>query len=144
MEPIHFTIHAKPRTKKTSQRILRFGRFNKIVPSKAYCAFEKAVVPPLRRWWAPREPIASLVSLSAAIYIDADRAADVHAFYQGLADILVLAGVLADDNRRIIRDWDGSRVYVDRERPRVDRGARDDAHGGQQQGDERLELLVGA
>lgn len=120
MEPIRVTIDAPARSKKTSQRILRFGKFNKIVPSKAYIAFQDATVPPLRRWWAGRGALVGPVSIAAAFYVDADRVVDAHGLYEGLADILVLAGVLTDDNRRVLRDWDGSRVYVDRARPRVE------------------------
>ena len=119
MDPLHFTIRAKARCKKTSQRILRFGKFNKIVPSKAYIAFQDSTVPPLRAWMAGRPAIVGPVSLAAVFYVEADRIVDAHGLYEGLADILVLAGVLVDDNRRVIRDWDGSRVLVDRKQPRI-------------------------
>ena len=89
-------------------------------PSAAYEEYERRAAPALRRAWGARAPIDGPVSIAAAFYVDADRIVDVHALYQGLADVLVAGGVLADDNRRIIRDWDGSRVYVDRDRPRVE------------------------
>ena len=37
-----------------------------------------------------------------------------------LDDILVQAGVLADDNRDIVVGHDGSRVFWDKENPRVE------------------------
>ena len=39
---------------------------------------------------------------------------------EATCDILVTAGVLADDNSRIVAAHDGSRVELDRKQPRVE------------------------
>ena len=40
--------------------------------------------------------------------------------YEALDDILVKEGILADDNRKIIRSRDGSRVLYDKDNPRAE------------------------
>ena len=109
-------IEGAPRTKKTSNRILRFGRFNKIVPSEAYLAWRDAAVPQLREqgrlvsWARP-------VNVRAVVYRDANRG-DLIGYLQGLADALQEAGVIVDD--KFITGWDLSRLAKDAVRPRIE------------------------
>lgn len=110
-------ILGKPRTKKTSNRILRFGKFNKIVPSKQYLAWRDAVVPQLQRQHAGRAPIAYPINVRAIVYRDALRG-DLIGFLQGIADAMQEAEVLLND--AFVCGWDGSRLAKDSKRPRVE------------------------
>ena len=113
---MRLVIFGAPRTKKTSQRILTFGKFKKIVPSVAYLAWRDAVVPQLRAQ-AIELGIARPVNLCAFFYRDALRG-DLIGYIQGLADVLQEAGILADD--KWIEGLDGSRLLKDAEHPRVE------------------------
>ena len=96
-----YTLLGAPRTKKNSQRIFK-GRGGQpfLVPSAAYAQYEKDC---LRQIRPPRQPVAAAVNLMEAT-----------------CDILVKAGVLADDCAAIVAGHDGSRVLLDRLHPRVE------------------------
>lgn len=123
--PVTLYVEGAPRTKKNSLR-RRWStdetgkRHLKSIPSEAFDAYEKIALPQLEAQWRGRAPVEQPVNLRCAFYIDADRVVDTVGLYQAIADILVDAKVLADDERRIVVSWDGSRVWVDRERPRVE------------------------
>lgn len=112
---MRIVLDGAPRTKKNSQRILRVGGRRIVAPSRQFKAFEEACLWQLRSWRA--EPIDGLVACAATFY--RDRAVgDLNNFTAAIADILEKAGVLTND--RLIRSWDGSRLEVDRARPRVE------------------------
>jgi hypothetical protein len=116
-----------PRTKKTSNRTFEIGRRCRacyrglrtvVMPSEAWEVWCKTLAPLIRsalplRW----QPIAYPVNCAALFYRDALRG-DSHGFYQGLADVLQHAGLVADD--KWIVSWDGSRLLKDTSRPRVE------------------------
>ena len=54
----------------------------------------------------------------AALFYRQKRIGDANGYYQGLADALEAAGVLADD--KWIVQWDGSRLRKDKDRPRIE------------------------
>jgi Holliday junction resolvase RusA-like endonuclease len=110
-----YVIEGAPRTKKTSNRILRFGKFNKIVPSKAYLDWRDDAVPQLREQGV--SVYACPVNVRATVYRDAYRG-DLIGYLQGIADALQEAGVIVDD--KFITGWDGSRMTKDSKRPRVE------------------------
>lgn len=110
------TIFGAPRTKKNSSRVLKFGKFNKVVPSEAYLTWRDSAVPQMRIAWAGRAIIADPVNVRATVYRDADRG-DLIGYLQGIADALEEAGVVTDD--MWIRGWDGSRLDKDAKNPRV-------------------------
>lgn len=122
---VRLVLPGPPRTKKTSNRIINIpkkggGRgFSKILPSKAFCEWEDAVAPRVAAAFrgAGGEPIEVPVNCRAMIYRDADRG-DAVGYYQGIADLLQTAGVLADD--KWIVSWDGTRLDIDRKNPRVE------------------------
>lgn len=134
---VRFEIESPPRTKKTSNRIVRIkcrdGRtFQKIMPSKAYMTWFKAamrqvlMIRTLARDQGVSLPLSGPVHVSAVFYRDADRG-DLTGYEQALADFLQEplfrpkrngAGVIRDD--RQVVSWDGSRLDVDRSRPRIE------------------------
>ncbi len=114
-----YTICQAPITKKNSQVIAtnRTGR-PFILPSQAYRDFEDAAAWYLRPM--PREPIDYPVNVKCIFYMPTRRRVDKTNLEEAIHDTLVKCRILADDNRDIIASTDGSRVYYDKEHPRVE------------------------
>ena len=112
-----YTLLGAPRTKKNSQRIFK-GRGGQpfLVPSAAYAQYEKDC---LRQIHSPRQPVAA-VNLKCVYYMPNRRRVDLVNLMEATCDILVKAGVLDDDCAAVAPGHDGSRVLLDRQRPRVE------------------------
>lgn len=126
MIAIRLVIIGAPRTKKNHGRVIQRGKRRFHVPSEAHEAWATAAVFQLQvqaRRLPSDLPVVLLpyftapVNLCARIYRDADRG-DAVGYYQAIADVLEDAGIVAND--RLIASWDGTRLYVDRRRPRVE------------------------
>lgn len=112
------TLKGPPRTKKNSQRILRgAGGKPTIAQSKEYTQYEKDCLWQIR---SPPRPLAGPVNVKAVYYMPNCRRVDLVNLLEATCDILVKAGVLADDCATIVAGHDGSRVLLDRKRPRVE------------------------
>lgn len=125
---MRLVIKGPPRTKKTSNRVLKFGRFTKVVPSEAWIAFRDAAVPQLMRQLEQEDAytISTPVTINAQIYRDARRG-DLVGYLTSIADVLEEAAVVSNDV--LIEGWDGSRMLLDRENPRVEIEIRDLSDG---------------
>lgn len=113
--PLTFVILGPPRTKKTHQRIVRCGKFSKILPSEAYIEWNGIAVPQLQLAMKAA-PITCDVNCRA-LFLRQTNIGDATGFYQALADTLQDAGVILND--RFIVSWDGSRLDKDAANPRV-------------------------
>lgn len=114
---ITFVIAGAPRTKKTSNRIVRCGRFSKILPSEAFLEWQKSAAASL--FEAKRLhsfPILEAVNCRALFFRERS-VGDACGFYQGLADLLQHHGIVKNDSQ--VRSWDGSRLLKDAANPRV-------------------------
>lgn len=127
-------IPLNPKTKKNSQEI-RFrkaginGFFKKtkygfkyvgipfIAQSESFEQYEKEC-----RWFLrkPPEPISEPVNVKCIFYRDSERRCDLTNLLEAVDDILVNAGILKDDNFKVIISHDGSRVFVDKIKPRTE------------------------
>ena len=116
---IHFTIPLPPITKKNSQQIVVNKGTGRpfVMPSKQYKDYEGAAL-----WYIPRvpRPIACPVNVRCLFYMQTARKCDLTNLLEAVDDILVRAGLLADDNYTIIAGHDGSRVEIDRTNPRTE------------------------
>lgn len=125
-----FTIDGAPRTKKTSNRIVRAGKRLRVLPSAQHQAWAESAILQLRTQKGaagPRGMSAALgawpfsnqrpMNLRAIVYRDAKRG-DLIGYLQAICDALERAGVIEND--RLIEAFDGSRQTVDRARPRVE------------------------
>ncbi len=110
-------VFGAPRTKKNSSRVVKAGRFTKVLPSEAYERWEAMALPQMRIARAGRPPITEDVNVRAVFYRDAARG-DAVGYYQALADALEKAGVLVNDKQ--IVSWDGTRLSKDAKNPRVE------------------------
>lgn len=124
---IRLVIPGAPRTKKTSNRVVRCGGFTKVLPSKAHEDWFRSAMVAV---WFKQPPITGPVRVSATFFRDADRG-DMTGYMQALADFLQTrklnakgkmirdgAGVIADDSQ--IVSWDGTRMDKDKANPRIE------------------------
>ncbi len=111
--PWRFTIEGAPRTKGNS----RSGMGT--IPSAAYRRwFYKAVEQVLFiRATGTRGTVQVPVIVRATFFRARAGRADLDNFFKALADYLQSAGFIVNDS--LIRGWDGSRLEIDRDRPRI-------------------------
>lgn len=110
-------IPIDPKTKKNSQQIIKVNGRPIIIPSKQYRDYEKQAISYIE---PPENPIDYGVNVKCIFYMRTKRKVDLSNLISAISDILVRAGVLADDNSEIIVGYDGSRVYYDKENPRTE------------------------
>lgn len=112
------TLKGAPRTKKNHQQILknRSGR-PFVAPSKDFVDYQELC---LRQIKTPQMAISEAVNVKAVYYMPNRRRVDLVNLLEATDDILVKAGVLADDCAAVVAGHDGSRVLLDRKRPRVE------------------------
>lgn len=115
---LEFTIPLPPITKKNSQRIVINPATRRpfIMPSAAYKQYEKDAA----RFLYKNIKINTPVNVKCLFYMPTRRKVDLTNLLAAIDDILVRAGILADDNYTIIESHDGSRVYYDKENPRTE------------------------
>lgn len=112
-------IGADPKTKKNSQRIVYAGGHPRIMPSVQYLAYAREAAKELRIY-ATEPPIDYPVNIRCVYYMRTKRKVDLVNLLEATDDILVAAGILADDNSTIIVGHDGSRVKHDKDCPRTE------------------------
>lgn len=111
-------LKGAPRTKKNSQQIFR-SRSGKpfVAPSKEFLIYQEKCLWQIK---TPQKPISEAVNVKCVYYMPNRRRVDLVNLIEATCDILVKAGVLADDCAAIVASHDGSRVRLDRENPRVE------------------------
>lgn len=115
---IKFTIPLAPISKKNSQQIFRPNGMNRpiIVPSKKYKEYEEAAL-----YYIPKNIfINAPVNIKCLFYMPTKRKCDLTNLLEAIDDVMVKAGLLADDNYTIIESHDGSRVFYDKDNPRTE------------------------
>lgn len=118
---IKCVIPINPVSKKNSQQIYMNPRTGKrfITPSQVYkkYRFDAGAYIMQER---PESPIDTKVNVKCLFYMHTRRKVDLVNLQEAVLDVLVDAGMLADDNSRIVVSMDGSRVLWDRENPRTE------------------------
>lgn len=123
---IEFTIPLQPISKKNSQQIMINRSTGKpfIMPSQKYREYQAAAA-----WYIPRivdkrthahTSINFPVTVKCLFYMGTRRKCDLTNLLEAIDDILVDAGLIADDNYTIIESHDGSRVLYDKDKPRTE------------------------
>lgn len=111
-------IKGDPRTKKNSMRpVFAGGRF-RLIPSPAYTDYRRMAL--LQITGRYRHQIGFPVNVKCVYYMQTKHKVDLLNLMSATLDILVDAGVLLDDNSKIVVSHDGSRVMYDKENPRVE------------------------
>lgn len=114
---VRFTVPIAPVTKKNSQRIAVRGGRPIILPSEKYKEYESIAL-----WYIPKrgEAIDFPVNVKCIFYMPSNRLCDLTNHLESIDDVMVKAGLLKDDNYKIIVSHDGSRVFVDKDNPRTE------------------------
>lgn len=115
---MELTILGDPRTKKNSQRLIRTGLKTIPIYSKAYEQYRDDFIRQVTG--DKKHGVAFPVNVKCLYFMRTRRLVDLVNLLEATNDLLVEAGVLADDNSNIIVSHDGSRVYYDRKDPRVE------------------------
>ena len=112
-----FTVPLPPITKKNSQRIVIIKGKSCIIPSEKYKEYEGAAL-----WFVPKRgtPIDFPVNVKCIFYMPNNRLCDLTNHLESIDDVMVKAGLLKDDNYKILASHDGSRVAVDKNNPRTE------------------------
>lgn len=120
MNELRFSIDLPPRSKKNSMQILVNPKTHRpfISPSSAYKAYRKAALMLIPN--DVRQGIDYPVNVQCVYYMETRRRVDMCNLIEATLDVLVDAGVLADDNSNIVAGHDGSRVLYDKEHPRTE------------------------
>ena len=113
------TIPVVPRSKKNSQQIIINPRTKRpmIIQSKLYTNFERECGLYLKKY---KSNIDYSINLKIDFYVPDKRRRDIANYIEAIQDILVKYEVLKDDNHNIITSLDGTRMYIDKENPRVE------------------------
>lgn len=115
-----FVIPYSPVTKKNHGRIVMYGKYPKLLPSAAYERYAKETMPFLKTNFGKCGTIDYPINLKCVFYLNKRSKGDLAGYLQAVQDVLVEAGILADDNRNIVASVDGSGVLYDRENPRTE------------------------
>ena len=102
---IKFTVPIAPVTKKNSQRIVIRGGKPCILPSEKYKEYESVAL-----WYIPKRgtPIDFPVNVKCTFYMPTNRPCDLTNHLESIDDVMVKAGLLKDDNYKILASHDGS------------------------------------
>ena len=116
---IEFAIMLPPISKKNSQQIMVNRATGKpfIMPSKQFKEYERAALLQIPQI---HEPIGFPCNIRCLFYMPTHRKCDLTNMLEAIDDIMVRAGLLADDNFTIIESHDGSRILYDKENPRTE------------------------
>ena len=117
---LKYTVKLPPITKKNSQQILTNPKTGRpfIMPSKKYKEYERDAV-----WFLtprPPRPIECSLNVKCLFYMPTRRRTDLTNLLEAADDLLVHAGIIADDHYGIITAHDGSRVLYDKDNPRTE------------------------
>ena len=124
--PVKLVVFGDPRTKKNHQQILGRGKRCPICgkPERQWIGqgapYEAYRAEFLRQISWSWEPVSRPVNIRCVYYAAVMRRVDLLNLLASTDDLLVEAGVLADDNASIVISHDGSRVRYDKEEPRVE------------------------
>ena len=116
---IQIVIKGRPITKKNHQRIVKAGNGRPFVmPSKEYKEYEEMALWQIKG--TARKNIEVPCNVKCLYYMPTHHRVDLVNLLEATMDILVTAGVLADDNSKIVAGHDGSRVLYDKDNPRAE------------------------
>jgi Holliday junction resolvase RusA-like endonuclease len=126
----HWIIYGKPAVKKNNQRTIwhKYLKRMIVVYDTKYTAWEKDCLKQLGlsangRIINDKDRVKNIdfpIILKCHFFVNDNRTRDLSNFYESIQDVLVKAGILVDDNYKIISGHDGSRMFVDPKNPRIE------------------------
>lgn len=119
-----YVIYGDPASKKNSKRIIVNKRTGKpmIISSKKYNKWHKGAEAQFKKDGVKKWNFDTPLNAKMIIYRANKRGGvgDLNNFTQGPLDVLTERGIIKDDNRNIVYSTDGSRLFFDKENPRVE------------------------
>lgn len=118
---LKLTVTGRPITKKNSQQIIpnkRTGR-SIIIPSKRFKEYQKEFLLQTRNLKFGK-PIDEPITVTACYYMPTRHKVDITNLMSATHDLLQDAEIISDDSMKIVKSVDGTRVYYDKENPRVE------------------------
>ncbi|MDD7305661.1 MAG: RusA family crossover junction endodeoxyribonuclease [Peptoniphilaceae bacterium] len=110
--------HGRPITKKNHQRIVGRGKRKWVVPSKEFINYQNICLYQVKK--KDKLQLSTPINLKCLYYMPTNHRVDLVNLLEATCDILVEAHVIGDDNSKIIKSHDGSRVLYDKDSPRVE------------------------
>lgn len=108
-----FRIHGQVPAKKNSKQLVPVRGKTIIVSSKAYKIWEEHALVQLKEF-APSEPLTMPVHIHIDFVFKDNRARDLSNLVESVHDAMVKAGILLDDNNRIIVSQSSAFIGVDK------------------------------
>ena len=115
-----FTFPGAPRVKKNQKRIVKIGKFKKIISSKLYLEYEESSLLYLASYYK-RYKLTYPVYCHFRFYVETRRKFDLGNMSEGIADILQQGGFIRDDDYKHfipVFHSEHSGVHIDKENPR--------------------------
>lgn len=112
-------IPLHPITKKNNQRIVINSRTKRpmILQNEKYTTYENQAGWFLQK---PKQPIDYPVNIECRFYRKNAVRCDLTNLLEAIDDVLVKYGIIKDDAFTILQSHDGSRVYIDKDKPRTE------------------------
>ena len=120
---LSFIIKGNPITKKNHSHIFKTKGTNSryfIAPSKQYRDYSTEFKAQCMEQKVFNKKISQPCTIKCLYYMETKRKVDLTNLLSSTMDCLVEAGVIEDDNCKIVVSNDGSRVYYDKENPRTE------------------------
>lgn len=114
------TINGNPITKKNHSQIIKVGNRRMLVPSKQYNAYERDFITQCIKLGVNNKKLSKRLNIACIYYMQTRRKVDLTNLLSATMDCLVKAKVIEDDNCKIAYSHDGSRVFYDKDNPRVE------------------------
>lgn len=121
MEELKITIHGVPRSKKNSMNIITHPRTGRpmIVQGKAYREYERDAIKQITAMHKAYH-VDFPCNIKCIFYRPTKVRVDLVNLLNAVDDMMVKAGVIEDDNWKIIVGHDGSRILFDKDNPRTE------------------------
>ena len=113
-------IFGNPITKKNHSQIIKAGNRHMLIPSKQYKAYERDFVVQCMKIGVSNKNLSKRLNIACVYYMKTKRKVDLTNLLSATMDCLVKAKVIEDDNCNIACSHDGSRVFYDKDNPRVE------------------------
>lgn len=113
-------IYGNPATKKNSMQIYKNSRTGRpfLTQSKRYKDYARDCAMQITGKY--KQAIDYPINLKCVYYRQTKHRVDLTNLLAATCDILTDCGVIADDNYKVVRSHDGSRVLFDKDNPRVE------------------------
>jgi Holliday junction resolvase RusA-like endonuclease len=119
MTRLNLTLYGEPRSKKNSMQIVRIGTSHRLIQSKNYRDYEQDAVRQIEDAHKAYH-VDYRVNIRYTFFRSSKRRVDLSNLIAAADDILVKAGVIEDDNWKIVVSHDGSRIRFDPIAPRTE------------------------